>query len=142
MHLRYTETDIHLLAAFELRQFLNCCIIIQVSKAPRYEFPFCLQPGVLIQVVITAEIIFIEQQVNLFATLAAEIPVFSNNGFAVAGVAAVITINRYVCRAIDRFFFAVKKAAAQEYAAGKINRNYCTLLVELLFSPENLLGRS
>lgn len=118
MHLRYTETDIHLLAAFELRQFLNCCVIIQVSKAPRYEFPFCLQPGGLIQVVITAEIIFIEQQVNLFATLAAEIPVFSNNGLAAAGVAAVITINRYVCRTIDRFSFCCKKSRRTRICSG------------------------
>lgn len=138
MHLRYGKTDIHLPVALELCQFLYRCIIIQVSKAVRYEFSFRFQSGRFIQVVVTAKVVFIQQQVNLFATLAAEVFILCNNRGAVACVPTVITINRYVCRTIDHFSFTVKKAAAQEYAAGKINRNYCTLLVELTFSPENL----
>lgn len=97
MHLWYTEADVHLLAAFELRQFLNCCIIVQVSKTPRYKFALCLQTGCFIKVVITAKVIFIQQQVNLFATRTAEMLLLGNNGCAVAYITAVITINRYLC---------------------------------------------
>ena len=96
MHLRYGKTDIDLPVAFELCQLLYNGSVIQVGEAGRNKFSLCFQAGGFIQVVITAEIIFIQQQVNLFATLATEIFVFHPDGCAVAYVSAVITINRYV----------------------------------------------
>lgn len=108
MHLGYTETDVHLLSALELSKFLHHCFIVQVGEAARYEFSFCFQAGILIQVVIIAKIVLVQQEIDLFAPLAAEMLIAEYNRRALAYISAVITFILYVCGVFDIFLFDKK----------------------------------
>jgi hypothetical protein len=59
MHLRKAECYIGLSFTGELGQLFNDGCIIQVCKAATGKFSFCFYAGCFIQVVITAQVIFI-----------------------------------------------------------------------------------
>lgn len=72
MHLRQAECYIRLRTAAVLYQFVYSSGIVEVCKAFGHKFSFCFDAGVFIKIVISAKIIFIQQQVHLFATFAAK----------------------------------------------------------------------
>lgn len=72
MHLRQAECYIRLRAAAVLYQFVYSGGIVEVSKAFGHKFAFGFYAGVFVKIVISAKIIFIQQQVHLFATFAAK----------------------------------------------------------------------
>lgn len=96
MHLRQAEAYVHLQRTTVLYQFADNRFIFQVSKTAAYKFSFGFYAGCFIEVVICAEIVFIQQQVHLATTAAAERMTILCNGFY-TGFAAMITGKFYMC---------------------------------------------
>ena len=66
------KSNIYPAAAVKLNQFANYFLIVEVGKSAGGEFTCCLDARVFIKTIIIAQIIFIQQQVNLFAAIAAK----------------------------------------------------------------------
>lgn len=89
MHLRQLENNIGLCIAAELNKFFYNAFIIEISELFRYKFSFCFYARGFIKLVIAAQIVFIQQQVHLFAAAAAKTFVVRSYYF-IAGIAAMI----------------------------------------------------
>jgi hypothetical protein len=72
MHLRQAKGYVGLRVTAKLYQFVCCWHVIQVSKTCTHEFAFGFYAGVFVEIIIRTEIVFIQQQVHLFASLAAK----------------------------------------------------------------------
>jgi len=96
MHSGKIECHVRLGIAAELQQLGRSGGIVQVSETVVAEFSFYFNPGCIIEVVIGAQVVLIQQQVNLFAAVAAEVVVVLPDPFR-AGVAAMVTFDRYGC---------------------------------------------
>ena len=77
MDLWQFENNVCLVAATKWYQFFYDGFIFQVSKFFGNEFTFYFNAGGFLEVIITAEIIFIKQQVYLHATITTKYPVVS-----------------------------------------------------------------
>ena len=106
MHLRQAECNIRLRAAAELHQFVYSGGIVEVSKAFSHKFSFCFNAGVFIKIIISTKVIFIQQQVHLFAAFATKwFAVCLNDFFTL--FAAMIAIDLYS----SSCFYAIKFVA-------------------------------
>ena len=94
VHLRQRKSNVGLRIAAELDEFLCRGGIIEVSEAVGIKFAFYFNAGVLVEVIISTEVILVQQQVNLFASLAAKrVPVCLD--FLLAGVATMVAGGLY-----------------------------------------------
>ena len=96
MHLGDRESDIHLPGTAELHQFLNNGFIIKIGKPAGNKLTLCLNTRRLAEIIITAEIILIQQQVHLFTALAAKVPLLHRYGKVITDLPAMVTMNGYV----------------------------------------------
>jgi len=104
MYLWQRKSNIGLGIAAKLHQFLHRTGIIEVGKSCRVEFSFDFNAWLLVQVIVATKIVFVQQQVHLFASLAAEIPVVHTNTI-IATFAAMITVILYGGILVNKLFF-------------------------------------
>ena len=81
MHLRQAEYHIGLGIITELYQFFYNGCIIKVGKPFSGEFSFCFYAGIFVEIIVAAEVIFIQQKVHLFTPFTAKIFVICRNNF-------------------------------------------------------------
>ena len=95
MHLGQGENNIGLPATAELIKSGNDCCIFEVGIFLRMEFPLYLYTRVLIKIVITAEIVLVDEQVHLLTALATEITVIRCDRI-ITGFTTVVTGGLYL----------------------------------------------
>lgn len=131
MHLRQLQGHQILLIAAKLKQLLNGCGIIQVTKTTIGKFPFCFDTRAIIEIIVIAKIILVEQQIYLFATLATKCFLVFHNRLC-AGIAAMVTMGCYIFYYCDNFKFkGLKKRLHVRHAAATIRNQWAFLTLHV-----------
>src|SRR5450631_4208460 len=106
MNLRQLKTNIGLINAIKLHQFVYDHRIIEVTKSFGSKFSFCFYTRIFVKVVIIAKVVFIKKKIYLFTTVAAKYFIIGLYGI-IAKFAAMVTGCLYGCLSYYFFYFLV-----------------------------------